>query len=92
MELFTTERFFHIFYKNHLFIKNVVCFRTVDKVQNWNKVLNLKEKEERLKEINMDIASEKFLSDAFRQKFLILNSKWLRENLKFVFTPRTLKL
>ena len=64
----------------------------VGKLQNWNKVLNLKEKEERLKEINMDIASEKFVNDTFRKKFLLMNSKWLRENLKFVFTPRTLKL
>lgn len=60
-------------------------------LQNWEKALNFKEKEERLKEINMEIAKEKFSSDPFCKKFLLLNSNWLRENLKFVFTPKTLK-
>lgn len=39
----------------------------------------------------MEIAKEKFSSDPFCKKFLLLNSNWLRENLKFVFTPKTLK-
>lgn len=51
----------------------------------------MKEKEEKLKE-TFEIIGEKYNSDVFKQKFLEKNSKYLTENIRIVFTPRTLKL
>lgn len=69
----------------------LILYRNNVKLPNWDKALNFKEKEERLKEINMEIAKEKFGSEQFCKKFLNVNGKWLRENMKFVFTPKTLR-
>ena len=51
----------------------------------------MKEKEEKLKE-TFEIISERYNSDVFKQKFLEKNSKYLTENIRIVFTPRTLKM
>ena len=61
-------------------------------IPNFEKVLAIKLREERLKEITSEFSTEKFNTDDFRKHFLLKNRKWVRDNLKLVFTPSTIKL
>ncbi len=61
-------------------------------IPNFEKVLAIKLREERLKEITSEFSTEKFNTDDFRKHFLLKNRKWIRDNLKLVFTPSTIKL
>jgi len=61
----------------------------IKKIENWDVVLRLKDREERLKEINRNLEQGQFKEDNFRRRFINFNKNWLRENLELVFSPRT---